>query len=189
MGQKPPDASKDEPTLELPHFGRRGRIRKPAEQAGTEPPHEPATDEASAEPVEAHGAKGKGFSFPAVPGVVAAIVSGVVVGAFGTAMTYLAIAGCDAIRGASTCGRAGIFPLVAILILMVLLGAVMLRAAQVSNPGSTSFLAVGLLGVIALLLLTDIFFSGWIFLIVPILCAASYALSHWVATRFVEEPD
>ena len=42
---------------------------------------------------------------------------------------------------------------------------------------------------IALLTLTDVIFSGWMFLLVPILCAPSYALSHWVTTRFVEEPD
>ena len=67
-----------------------------------------------------------------------------------------------------------------ILILMILLGAMMLKVAKVSDPGSTSFLAVGLLGVIALLTLTDVIFSGWMFLLVPIICGTSYALSHWV---------
>jgi len=226
MGKKSPDASKGEPSLELPSFGLRGRGRKKksTEPAAAVPPQEPADDEpttallveetpipdtseeAPTEPIEpiAGGggatprAKRGGFSFPSmpsmpsmppIPGLVAAIVTGLVVGAFGTGLTYLAMTGCEAIRGASTCGRAGFFPLVAILILMSLLGGVMLKFAKVSDPGSTSFLAVALLGVIALLALTDVIFSVWMFLIVPILCAPAYALSHWVTTRFVEEPD
>jgi len=220
MGKKSPDASKGEPSLELPSFGLRGRGRKKksTEPAAAVPPQEPADDEpttallveetptpdtseeAPTEPTAGGGgatrrAKRGGFSFPsmpsmpAIPGLVAAIVTGLVVGAFGTGLTYLAMTGCEAIRGASTCGRAGFFPLVAILILMTLLGGVMLKFAKVSDPGSTSFLAVALLGVIALLALTDVIFSVWMFLLVPILCAPAYALSHWVTTRFVEEPE
>ena len=164
MGQKPPDASKGEPSLELPHFGLRGRGRKKksTEQADAAPRKEPedseptapllveetqtrnATEEAPDGPITrvegdggaARRVKRDGFSFPAIPGLVAAIVTGLVVGAFGTGMTYLAMAGCEEIRGASTCGGSGLFLLVAILILMILLGAVMLKVAQVSDPAA-----------------------------------------------------
>lgn len=219
MGQKSPDASKGEPSLELPHFGLRGRGRgrkkKSTEQADVAPRQEPVDDEPTAtllveethtqDTVEeapagqALGFDGDGgpaprakrdrFSFPQLPGPVAAIVTGLVVGAFGTGLTYLTMAGCEGIRGASTCGKSGFFPLVAILALMILLGTLMLKFAKVSDPGSTSFLAVALLGVIALLTLTEVIFSGWMFVLVPILCAAAYALAHWVTTRFVDEPD
>ena len=217
MGKKPPDASKGEPSLELPHFGLRGRgsKKKSSEQASAALQEEPADsepttpllvqetqtpnpdEEALARRVAgveggraaARRVRRDWFSLPAIPGVVAAVVTGLVVGAFGTGMTYLTMAGCEQVRGASTCGGSGLFLLVAILILMILLGAVMLRVAKVSDPGSTSFLAVSVLGVIALLTLTDVIFSGWMFLLVPIICGTSYALSHWVATKYVDEPD
>lgn len=216
MGKKPPDASKGEPSLELPSFGlrRRGRNKKSSERASAAVHEEPSVSEpttpllvqetqtqnpaegAPAEPVvgvaggrSAARRLGHDFSLPAIPGVVAVIVTGLVVGAFGAGATYLTMAGCEQVRGASTCGGSGLFLLVAILILMILLGAVMLKVAKVSDPGSTSFLAVGVLGVIALLTLTDVIFSGWMFLLVPIICGTSYALSHWVTTRAVDEPD
>ena len=171
----------DEPTVPL--FVEDTRDRQTA-NAPSEP--EPA-DEAESEDGLAHRSDGDGFSLPTVPGRLAAIITGLVVGAFGTVLTYLALAGCKAVRGASSCGGPGFFLLVGILVLMILLGALLLKAWKVSDPGSTSFLAVGVVAVIVLVTLIEVIFSAWMFLLVPIISAGSYVLSQWVTTRFVDE--
>jgi hypothetical protein len=116
------------------------------------------------------------------------VVTGLIVGAVGTLLTYLAMAGCERARGTSTCGGPGYFFLVAILALMIVLGALLLKAWRVSDPGSTSFLAVSLVAVVVLLTLTEVIFSALMFAVLPAVGAASYALSHWVTTRFPQEP-
>jgi len=135
---------------------------------------------------EQHDPGGHRFAFPTIPGRVAAVITGLVVGATGAVLTYLAMRGCEAVQGTSSCGRPGFFLLIAVLALMVLLGAVLLKAWQVTDPGSTSFLAVGVVSVVVLAILIDVIFSGWMFLIVPLVSALAYALSHWVTTRFTE---
>ncbi|MGH3369035.1 MAG: hypothetical protein ACRDPR_03460, partial [Nocardioidaceae bacterium] len=103
--------------------------------------------------------------------------------------TYGAMTGCEAVRGVSTCGGApGFFILVAILALMVLLGTGILKAFRVDDPGSTSFLAVGVVAVIAMLVLLDAIFSAVMFVVIPLLTALAFLLAHWVTTRFDEEP-
>ena len=202
MGQKPNDdgGSGKEPSLELPSLklpvlGRKKRskkqepMREPAQEPATPEP-EPATRvlvEDTAAPTTESQRKGVGF--PGIPGQVAAVLTGLVVGAFGTLLTYLAMGGCEWVRGTSTCGDAGFFLLVAILALMILLGTLLLKVCQVSDPGGTSFLAVGVVTVVVLLLLVDVLFSGWMFLVVPVIAAASYLLSRWVTTRFVDAAD
>jgi hypothetical protein len=125
---------------------------------------------------------------PKVPGRVAAAVTGLVVGAAGGVATYGAMEGCEAVRGVSTCGGApGFFILVAILALMVLLGSVLLKAFRVSDTGSTSFLAVGVVAVVAMLVLLDVIFTPAMFVVIPVLSALAFLLAHWVTTRFDEE--
>lgn len=205
MGDKQRDRGNDEPSLELPslrlprlgRLGRRGRGAEedaagsqpdpaPAQPTATRP--DPAPDprpEPAREPPRAAGA-GSGLSLPAVPGWTAALVTGLLVGALGTLLTYAAMAGCEAVRGTSTCGGPGIFLLVAIFALMTLSGTLLLSAWKVADATSTSFLAVGLTSVVLLLVLIDVLFSGWMFVVVPLLTGASYAFSHWLTGRFSE---
>jgi hypothetical protein len=123
-----------------------------------------------------------------VPGVVAAGLTGLLVGAAGTGATVGAMAGCEAVRGVSTCGGGpGFFVLVAILALMILLGAAVLTVLRVSASGSTSFLAVGVVTVVAMLVLLDVILSPWMFLVIPLLGAAAYLTAYWVTTRFEGE--
>lgn len=125
---------------------------------------------------------------PVLPGWLAAGLTGLLVGAAGAAGTYGAMAGCEVVRGVSTCGGApGFFILVAIVALMVLLGAGLLKAFRVKDTGSTSFLAVGIVTVLVMLLLLDAIFSVWMFAVIPALTAAAYLLAHWVTTRFDSE--
>lgn len=122
--------------------------------------------------------------------MIAVALTGAVVGLFGVAATYLGMEACDAVTGTSSCGGApGLLLLVAIVAVMVLLGALLLRTWRIPDPGGTSFLGVGVVTVVVMVVLLDVVFSGWMFLVVPVLGAAAYALAHWVTTRFVEEPE
>ncbi|HET9860375.1 MAG TPA: hypothetical protein VFQ19_11395 [Nocardioidaceae bacterium] len=186
MGHKPTDSEKNEPSLELPSLSlpRLGR-RRSRQNGDSDTPVQEPTPEPPAHRVADDGTGG--FSLPAVPARVAAVVTGVVVGLFGVAATSLALAGCEAMTGTSSCGGPGFFLLVAILAVMVLLGTALLKAWKVADAGSTSFLAVGVLTVVVLLVLLDLVFSAWMFLVVPLLTGAAYALAHWVTTRFGDE--
>lgn len=125
---------------------------------------------------------------PALPTPLAAAVTGAVVGALGALATYLGIAACDAIRGAGTCGGPGILVLVGIFALMVVLGSTLLRTFRVGDPGSTSFLAVGLMAVAAFLVLLDAIFSVWMFAVVPAVGAVAFLAATWVTgSSFADE--
>ncbi|MFP5253913.1 MAG: hypothetical protein ACLGH4_08970, partial [Actinomycetes bacterium] len=121
----------------------------------------------------------------------ATLLAGGLVGLAGTGLTWLALQGCEALRGTDSCGGPGLLVLVAILTLMVVVGALVLKALDVTEPKATSFLGVGLMTVIVLVTLMESLFSAWIFLAVPVLTALSYLAAQWVSTRFVdiEEPS
>jgi hypothetical protein len=160
------------PTLRLPRRGRRRKIR------GDEP--EPVDQPASREP----------FTLPSLPGRVASIVAGAVVGLVGTALTYLSLQGCNAVRGTKSCGGGpGLLLLLLILVLMVLLGGVLLALWDVPEPRSASFLGVGVLAVVLLIASLRELDSVWMFLVVPVICALTFLLAHWVTTAFVELPE
>ena len=124
---------------------------------------------------------------PRLTGRTAAIVTGVVVGLLGTALTAIGLQGCSSVRGTTACGAPGFFVLVAILAVMVLLGSALLAYWEIANSGSTSFLAVALVAVLSLLVLVDVLFSPWMFLVVPALSAAAYTASWYVTDRFDDE--
>jgi hypothetical protein len=129
------------------------------------------------------------LTLSALPGPVAAALTGLAVGATGSFVTYGAMAGCEVVRGVSSCGgAAGLFVLVAILGLMVVLGAALLSTLGVSDGTSTSMLAVGLVAVVTMLVLVDVVSSPWMFLVVPALGVAAYLAARWVTTRYDDEP-
>ena len=148
-----------------------------------EPEHHPVPQE---RPPRA--ARRRRTELPTLPGGVAALVTGALVGLAGALLTYLSLRGCETVRGTETCGGPGIFLLVAILALMVLLGGVLLAVLHVSEPRGTSLLAVGVLAVVVLLVPQDALFSAWTFLAVPVVGAAAYALARWVTHLHVETP-
>jgi hypothetical protein len=119
----------------------------------------------------------------AVPG---AIVTGVIVGLVTVGLTWGALSICELIRGASSCGGNGLWLLILILVSMIFLGAALLRMFRVSDPGSTSFLAIGLLAVVALLFLVDVMFNWWMIIVIPCVTLLTYTLSAWVTTSFVD---
>lgn len=124
---------------------------------------------------------------PALGGLPASALAGVVTGLLTVALTWGSERGCGAVRGTSTCGGGpGLLLLVAILVVMALLGAALLRALAAPAPGSTSVLGTGLLGVVTLLFFVGVIFEWWMVLVVPLCAGITFALAHWVSTTYVE---
>lgn len=149
------------------------------------------TDREGDDDVQDDGEPGEkqGFSLPGMPPMRAALITGALVGLLSVGAVYLGLRGCEAIQGTSSCGGPGLFLLIAIMIALIFVGGFLLRAWHVSDPMSTSFLAVGLLAVVALLFLTDVIFSPWMLLVIPIVGVGTFALSHWVTVAFIEPAE
>ncbi len=113
-------------------------------------------------------------------GRVAAVLAGLVAAAVIVGLTKAAFSLCEWIQGTDSCGGPGFFLLVAILVLAVVLGSLTLRLCGVAESGTTSFLAVGLTSVIALLFLVDQLFDWWMVIAIPLVSVATFLLSYWV---------
>ncbi len=145
------------------------------------------------EPVEEPGAQrparvGTPLSLPTMDPRVACVVTGVVVGVLGVLLAYFASRGCETVRGVGSCGGLGLLALLAIVVIQVVLGSILLKAWQISDTTSTSFLAVGLVAVFVLLFLLSSLDSIWMLVVIPVLSGLSFLLSWWVTTTFVEVP-
>ena len=126
---------------------------------------------------------------PLLPALTAVVLTGLLVGLVGAGATFGGLQACEVASGTSSCGGPGLFILVAIVIAMMLLGAVLLRLLDVSESRGVSFFGVGLLCVIVLLGLTEALFSAWMFVVVPALTALTFAIGRWVTTRFVDPAE
>ena len=126
---------------------------------------------------------------PIVTGRAAAAVTGLLVGAAMVGATAGALRACEAVQGTATCGAAGFPILLAIVVGAVMVGSALLRAFRVPDAGSTSFLAVGSLAVIALLVFIDVLDRWWMVIVIPLVGVATYLLSHWVTTTFADAPE
>lgn len=189
------DRDEVEPSLELPSFGFRRKKRRQDPEPVAEP--EPVAREQRPEPddtavIEQHAPPAprrikerrerRPVRLPALPGLTAALVAGLLVGLLAVAATYGSLRLCELVEGTTSCGGPGLFLLVAILIALVYLGGWLLRAFGVDDPGSTSFLAVGLTATVAMLFLVDVLFAWWMVIAVPVVSMAAYAVSWWVTT-------
>jgi hypothetical protein len=125
---------------------------------------------------------------PLLPLYPAAALTGAVVGGAMVLLIWLSLRGCEAVRGTSSCtGGPGFLLLVATFVLCVLLGSALLRVFSITDPGSSSFLAVGLVAVMALLFLIDVLDHWSMLIVIPILGVAGFLTSVWVTKTFVEE--
>jgi hypothetical protein len=177
------DTPDDGPSLEMPSFSLRRRKRAP-EDTAPEPviPELGRHDEPEAEDVGRRRAR----IAPPVTGLPAALLVGLLVGLLAVAYSWLTGVGCEAVRGTSACGGAAGLPLLlAGLVLLVWVGALLLRSFGVADPGSTSILAVGVLSVLVMLFLLDALDQWWAFVAVPMLAVAGYGLSWWVTASVV----
>lgn len=172
----------------LPTFASRKATKEPAPAAATPSSgsdSQPVMDSPT-EDEERSGAVWEGLQLPDLPGRVAAGVVGVVIGLLAVLATFGAMRLCSLLRGTSSCGGPGLLLLIAILVLLVLLGGWLLKGFGQPDPMSTSFLAVGLVAVVALLFLIDVLFSWTMVIVIPLVGAGTYVLSHWVTTNVIE---
>ncbi|WP_370291164.1 hypothetical protein [Nocardioides sp.] len=177
----PEAAREDEPTLTMP--------------AATQP--RPAPVDVVPEPVDASALEDAEIAAlaaepkaPLLSIYRAAALTGLVVGAAMVALTWLSLRGCEAVRGTTSCGGGpGFLLLVATFALSVLLGSALLKVFTIPDPGSSSFLAVGIVAVIALLFLIDLLDSWVAIVLIPPLSVGSYMASAWVTDTFVDADD
>lgn len=156
------------------------RVDTPAATAPRPLADEPPTESTHAKPK-------REFQLPALGGMAAALVTGAIVGVLMVGLTGAGFRLCEVIQGAPSCGDPGFLLLLAIVIVVIVVGKALLAAWAVPDPGSTSFLAVGLLCVVALLFLVDVLFNWWMIIVIPVVGMLCFALSHWVTTAFVED--
>ncbi|GAA1150378.1 hypothetical protein [Nocardioides aquiterrae] len=192
-----------QPSLELPKLGLRRR-KRPAPEPDPAPAVAPVVAPVVEEPVEqtrpivveepapepepepeprrrARRERGPG-------GMVGAVLSGLVVGLGIVGLTWASLRSCEKVQGTSSCGDVG-YPLLAlILVVMVVVGWLLLKVLRVRDPASTSFLGTGLAVVIALLVLVDHLLDRSMVVVVPLICAVTFGLAHWVTRTFVEPP-
>jgi small-conductance mechanosensitive channel len=154
----------DEPSLELPSLFRRKR-RAPSVEEGRSPVARPRG--------------------PRVPPLAAAILTGALVGLAAAGLVWLALRGCSGLRGTSSCGDPGILVLLAILVVMVLAGRFALAALRVPDAGSTAFLGLALLAVLALLFVDDLD-SAVGAVVLALVGASTFGLAQWLTANFTE---
>jgi hypothetical protein len=152
------------------------------EPAGPAEPAEPATSPLTPPPAP----EPKEPREPWATGRLAAVLAGLLVGALIVGATAGGLRVCTEVKGTSSCGASGLPMLIAILVVAILVGAALLRAARVPEAGSTSFLAVGLTSVVALLFLVGQLFAWWMIIVIPIVSVATFLLSHWVTTTYID---
>lgn len=186
------DGTPDEgPSLEMPSFSRRRRRPEPGTgpEAGPETAPGDAPRAAPSAPATAEPARvRRPLPTVSLAGLPAAAVTGVVVGALGVLLVWLAGVGCEAVRGTSSCGGGpGLLVLVVVLGVLAWAGSLLLRVFAVPEAGSTSLLGVGILAVLVMVLLLGSLDQWWTAVAVPVAAAAAFAASWWVTTAVVHE--
>jgi hypothetical protein len=185
-----PGRPDDRPSLEMPSFTRR-RGREDAQAAPEDAPDGAPEDalEDATEPAPAEAALvRRPLPTLSLAGLPAAAVTGVVVGALGVLLVWLAGVGCEAVRGTSSCGGGpGLLLLVVVLGVMAWAGSLLLRVFAVPDAGSTSVLAVGILAVLVMVFLLGSLDEWWTAVAVPVAAVAAYCSAWWVTTAVVGE--
>ena len=155
------------------------------------PVPEPTPPLRRATPPEPSGGRRRAAtSGPKVPELAAStavLVVGALIGLLGCVLTFLGLKGCELATGTDSCGGPGLLVLVVILVVMVLAGAVALRTLGVTEPGNVSFLGVGITTVVVLLFFIEQLYEPWMFAVVPMVTAVSYALARWITTRYADD--
>ena len=202
------DTPEDGPSLEMPSFSlRRKKKPTPEEDVAPEPSSEPLAEPVTVEPdpdpdpepepdpepapVAAEPKRRRERPSIDLPGLPAAAITGVVVGALAVLLAWLAGAACSAVRGTSSCGGALGLPLLLVgLVLLSYAGSVLLGVLGVREAGSTSLLAVGILAVLVLVFLLGATDEWWMVVALPVTAVIAYCASWWVTTAVVgDEPE
>jgi hypothetical protein len=124
-----------------------------------------------------------------LPGPIAALLTGAVVGLALVGLTAASRHLCTSWRGTSSCGDPGILLLLAISVAAVVLGVVLLRALGVAAPVGTGLLGTGLLIVLLLLWLAVGGDGAPAVVGVPLLAMLTHLAAWWLTTTYVEPGD
>jgi hypothetical protein len=137
-------------------------------------------------------ASGRGYrprtQVPVSPAVGAA-GSGCLVGIGAVVLVALGVRACDAWRDTTSCGGPGLLMLVAIVVALVLLGSVLLAYVHVPHPVLVSLLGVTLAALTILFGFVEDTSSVWMWLVMPLLGAGSFALGHLVLSTAAKPED
>ncbi|WP_445258558.1 hypothetical protein [Nocardioides aurantiacus] len=156
--------------------------RPDAEQGG-------ATAVDHAPPVEKRRRR-PSITLPHLNAWVAAALGGAVAGLAGVVLAWLALRGCEAVRGVSSCGGGpGLLLLVTVVVAEVLVGAAVLRALGVVQPTGTSLVGVGLVVVLAMFFPAVAVTSTAAAVVLPVATALTFVLAHVAATTVVDLGD
>ena len=125
-----------------------------------------------------------------IPGHVGAPIAGLLTGAALLGFMWLGFRGCETLTGTESCGKGpGLIALIVVFAAAVLLGTLLLTLMKLPEPGMTSFLAVGITSLIAVLILGGLLDSTVILFVVPVLMAASFAGSWYLTTVQLSDDD
>lgn len=181
----------DGPSLEMPAFSLRRRKpgSEPVEEVVRAEPTTAVAPAVKAEPAPDEPVRRREASrLPSVAlaGLPAAAVTGVAIGALAVLLAWLAGAGCSVVRDTSSCGGAvGLPLLLAGLVLLAWAGSLLLRVLGVTDAGSTSVLAVGVMAVLVMVFLLGSLDERWALVAVPLVAAVAYVASWWVTSSVV----
>jgi hypothetical protein len=173
-------AEKHEPSLELPSL----RWRRSPATTMAEAQRGQAADEVGQGPATVRRAPAP--TAPArrqvrLPAPLAAAVTGLLVGLAAVGLVRAGQAACERLSGTSACGGGlGLLVLAAIVVMLTLLGAALLRALGVARAGSTSTLAVALATVACLLLFADVLLDRSGAVVVVLVGLTAYAVAQGV---------
>ncbi|MDF9716519.1 hypothetical protein [Nocardioides sp. ChNu-99] len=126
------------------------------------------------------------FELPPLPETAAVAATGLVTGLLVAVLATGSLRLCSVVQGTGSCGSPVLLLLVAVLVIAVVLGARLLSAWKVSEPGSTSFLALGLVAFVVLVFLLDVLFSWVALLVVPVVAVAMFLLAHLLTDKLAE---
>jgi hypothetical protein len=126
----------------------------------------------------ASGAKLRSRPLP-IP--LAAAATGLLVGSASAGLVRLGMAGCDVWRDSPSCGGGlGVGLLTAVVVISWILGRLLLGFAEVPDALMVSFLGVTVAMIVVMLFLIDETFSVWMWLVMPLLTAATFVTSAWL---------
>jgi hypothetical protein len=195
------DQERDEPSLEL----KMPRLRRPRRKAAVPEPAPPSGGESTElavqtveeppppapepQPEAPAAVRREPRQLPLPAGWAAVVLAGLVVGLVVVGLTWLSLRTCEAVQGTATCGTAGYPMLALVLVVAIVVGSVLLRLTQVPDPVSTSILGIGVASVLALVFLIDHLDQPVMVVVIPLICAVTFAGSHWLTTAVIEPKD
>lgn len=183
----PPAPPRERRTEPAPAVARPRAVARPPAVSRGAVVTEPREDVAEVEPAPAPARERREVRFPSLPALPAVLLVGTLVGLTAVLLTYGSLRLCDVATGTATCGGGpGLLLMLAILIALTYLGGWLLRGLGLPDAGSTSFLAVALLAVVAMLFLVDSLdeWSGAVAVVVVTVVA--YAVSWRVTAALAD---